>query len=115
VRASTRRLLEGMGHNVIAAATAAEALEHWAADSAIDVIVSDVVLRETTGPQVVECMLAQRNLRVLFISGYLDESQQHPLIQLAEFLPKPFGPEQLGLSLRRVLALPPLQRTPAAN
>ena len=74
----------------------------------IDVIVSDVILPGVTGPRLVAELLAAHPVRVLFISGYLDDALKDPLLERAAFLPKPFSRRDLAAKLAAVLAAPPI-------
>ena len=70
-------------------------------------MVSDVILPGGTGPRLVAELLAGGPLRVLFISGYLDDSLKDPLLKRTAFLPKPFSRRDLEAKLADVLAAPP--------
>jgi FixJ family two-component response regulator len=65
-------------------------------------MVTDVIMPGVTGPKIAELLAPTRpEMKVLFISGYSDESvTRHGLVGPGRaFLSKPFGPELL---LRRV-------------
>ena len=109
VRSATARMLESLGHRVIECAHPAEARTLWKRSAAeIDVIVSDVILPGATGPRLVAELLATHPVRVLFISGYLDDALKDPLLERAAFLPKPFSRRDLATKLTAVLAAPPV-------
>jgi PAS domain S-box-containing protein len=93
VRSMTARMLSRAGHRVLSAATPAEACalfeEHG---TAIDLLMTDIVMPEMHGPALAERLRAERpDLRVLFVSGY---SEAMPAGSLADdrmaFLAKPF-------------------------
>jgi CheY-like chemotaxis protein len=108
VRTATTGMLRSLGHRVIECSQPAEARAVWRASAAeIDVVVSDVILRGGTGPRLVAELLADGPLRVLFISGYLDDSLKDPLLKRTSFLPKPFSRRDLEAKLADVLAAPP--------
>jgi len=81
----------------------AEALQIAAAHTGpIQLMVTDVIMPGMTGPSIVDLVAPTRpEMKVLFVSGYSDESVTR--LGLAgpgrAFLSKPFGPEVL---LRRV-------------
>ena len=109
VRSATARMLQSLGHRVIECAQAAEARTIWRSAAAeIDVVMSDVILPGVTGPRLVAELLASRPVRVLFISGYLDDALKDPLLERAAFLPKPFSRGDLEAKLAAVLAAPPI-------
>ena len=111
VRSATGRMLESLGHRVIECAQPAEARAIWTSSAAeIDLIVSDVILPGMTGPRLVAELLAAHPVRVLFISGYLDDALKDPLLERAAFLPKPFSRRDLAAKLAAVLAAPPVTR-----
>ncbi len=68
----TQRLLESAGYKVIATTTATEALTIFEADpQTIDIVVSDVVMPEISGPEMIKRMLIIKPpLKHLFISGH---------------------------------------------
>jgi signal transduction histidine kinase/CheY-like chemotaxis protein len=88
------RLLRGAGFEVAAARTGAEALDSVATSGPLDLVVTDVVLPQMSGPELVRRLRASRpQLRVLYVSGHgaanLGEVGGEPLV------PKPFTSEQL--------------------
>jgi signal transduction histidine kinase/CheY-like chemotaxis protein len=102
VRSATSRMLQSFGHQVIECAQPAEARAIWRTSAGeIDVVVSDVILPGMTGPRLVAELLAAHPVRVLFISGYLDDALQDPMLERAAFLPKPFSRRDLGRSSPR--------------
>jgi PAS domain S-box-containing protein len=95
-----RRILERAGHTVIAARHGQDGLASWAEHgSAIDVVVTDLVMPELGGREMVSTIRQSRpNIPVLFMSGYTDDEVMrrqldHPSIK---FLAKPFDPKALA-------------------
>jgi two-component system cell cycle sensor histidine kinase/response regulator CckA len=107
LRELLREVLEANGYSTLVARDGAEALQIVDAHGGpIQIAVTDVILPDMTGPQVVEIVAQARpEMKVLYISGYSDESVvRHGLIGPGRaFLSKPFGPEALLQKLRSCL------------
>ncbi len=107
VRRLTCRALEIQGYTVLAAANADEAAvlsETHAGE--IDLMVTDVVMPQTSGRTVAERAVARRpRMKVLFMSGYTDDAiVRHGVLDAGTaFLQKPFTPVSLGRKVRDVL------------
>jgi len=107
VRKLTRRMLEARGYHVLVAASGADALR--IADQAagrIDLLLTDVIMPGMSGREVALLLgPAHPNMRVLFVSGYTDESIVHEgmLEPGLAFLQKPFTAEGLARKVREVL------------
>jgi len=108
VRKLICEVLAGRGYQVLEAVRGGDAIrlaaEHH---GSIHLLLTDVVMPEMSGPQVLEQMRArQPNMKVLFMSGYTDEAMAHHgiLDSSAPFLQKPFLPETLARKAREVLA-----------
>ena len=109
VRASTTRLLESLGHDVVAHGDATAALQAWrAAPMAIDLILSDVVMPGGGGPELVRALPAGHAARVVFMSGYANDAFKDATLAHVPFIAKPFTQRDLALKLEEVLASPPL-------
>src|SRR6266581_1478339 len=119
VRKLTRRILEARGYRVLAAAGGAEALilsqdlealrvvEHAA--GRIDLLLTDVIMPSMSGREVALLLQpAHPNMRVLYVSGYTDESivRQGILEPGIAFLQKPFTVDALARKVREVLDSP---------
>jgi signal transduction histidine kinase len=104
VRILARRTLEERGYNVLVARNAEEALEIANARS-IDVLLTDIVMPRTSGPQLVARYLATRPAPlVIYMSGYADDAlAQYELDPAAVFLRKPFTPMTLARTVREAL------------
>jgi PAS domain S-box-containing protein len=102
VRKTLRRQLERLGFSVLEAEGGPQGLE-FAAESAPDVLVCDVLMPQMTGPKLAACLREHYpTLPVLFISGEGD----HGFAELAEktrYLPKPFDPATLATELAFLL------------
>jgi len=113
VRRATAEVLRLLGHTVTECESPNAALETVArTPDAFDLVVSDVILAGGTGPELVEKLLALGPRRVLFVSGFLHDSLEHPLLRRAPFLPKPFNRRALAEKIEEVLAAPPLVAAP---
>ncbi len=98
-----RAALLSAGHEVHHANHPTLALE-LARRHSIDVLVTDVVMPGMTGPELAERVRALHpSVRVLFISGYVDEGSREGLGG-ATFLTKPFKTRELMETVNRVLA-----------
>jgi two-component system, cell cycle sensor histidine kinase and response regulator CckA len=110
VRAYAARILSELGYTVIEASTGTEALEVGARHaSAIDLLVTDVVLPGPQGDELSRRLCALRpGMRVLYISGFTESSEIHrrAIDESVAFLLKPFSGEALGWAARQVLDRP---------
>jgi two-component system cell cycle sensor histidine kinase/response regulator CckA len=99
------RVLKEQGYTVLEAETPSEALRFSAKFSGrIDAIVTDVVMPEMSGPELIEQLVLSRpDLRTLFMSGYADHDMLLAL-EASQCLEKPFTPEALARKLRQVLS-----------
>jgi len=108
VRDLVRRVLERYGYRVLVTATPREALVIAGGESQpIELLLSDVVLPEMTGPALAtEVRALQPGIRVLYMSGYTDSDIVHRgvLVEGTPFLQKPFTPQTLARKVREVLA-----------
>jgi CheY-like chemotaxis protein len=107
VRSLVRRALEEHGYHVLTAANGREALEvHGRHEGPLHALVTDVVMPEMGGREVVEHLCPLRpEMRVLFISGHSDDSSVRSGIDKygAAYLPKPFALETLVASVQALL------------
>ena len=107
VRATVRRMLERLGYRVREAASGAEALGMLdTSHERIDLLLTDVVMPDIQGRQLVETVLEQALApRVLYMSGYTeDEILLRGLgASDAALLQKPITPEALARAVRTAL------------
>jgi signal transduction histidine kinase/ActR/RegA family two-component response regulator len=92
------QVLSRNGYDVVVAQSGEEALVRMGeVEGAIDLLVSDVVMAELSGPELAESLQAANPaLRVLLTSGTADESVLSGLLPgTAAFLAKPFRPSAL--------------------
>ena len=108
VRHISVRMLRGLGYEVIEAASGNDARRLLSENGGrrVDLLLTDLVMPQTSGRQFADALReAHPNIKVLFISGYLEESLQ-PSDRCAPemfFLPKPFDSEQLAAKVREAL------------
>ncbi len=107
VREMAAEILTGQGYEVLGAARCVEALglaeRH---EGPIQLLVTDVVMPEMSGPEVASRLVALRpDLKVLYVSGYADDALgQHGVLEPGvAFLPKPFTSRELARKVREVL------------
>jgi two-component system cell cycle sensor histidine kinase/response regulator CckA len=107
VRRIICRALEGQGHRVRPASTAAGALQAMEEEGAVDLVISDFVLPDRRGGSLVD-ELRRRwpGVPVLLVSGYT-ASTTGTLPAGTPFLEKPFTPSELVARVAELLAAPP--------
>jgi len=108
VRHISIRVLQGLGYDVIEAANADDArrllAEHG--ERKIHLLLTDIVMPQMNGRDFAKWLHQTRpDTKVVFISGYLDESMQADGLLNGDpfFLPKPFNPGQLAQKVRQAL------------
>ncbi len=107
VRRIARLALEAYGYTVLAAddgRTAMILAEQFG--RVIDLVVTDVVMPEMSGMQLVAKIRARfPTLQVLFVSGYANDPTNHDAVVRASsaYLLKPFSPHQLAAKVRQIL------------
>jgi PAS domain S-box-containing protein len=107
VRRLARVALERLGYRVLVAENGRDALEVAEAHGApIDLLVTDVIMPELDGGQLARALVALRpGLKVLFVSGYVDDAIVRRGVQGAgvALLDKPFTANTLARRVRAVL------------
>lgn len=117
VRGLIREVLRGRGYRVFEARNGKEGLDVFRRRAEeIDLVVTDVVMPEMSGPEMVGHMRARAPLLpVLFLSAYPDyavESQGRLDLPLAWFLAKPFTPAEFLAEVARIISAYPRARRP---
>ena len=109
VRDLTRRMLEESGYRVLSAANGMDALQLCATNlEQIDLMVTDVVMPRMRGVEVARRVARIRpSLRVLFMSGYTDNSIHADIAGSISFLQKPFTLDELLGAVRTALSSEP--------
>jgi two-component system, cell cycle sensor histidine kinase and response regulator CckA len=108
VRHLSVRVLRSLGYDVLEAANGddAQLLIGARAGKKIDLLLTDMVMPQMSGRRFADWMnKTSPGTKVVFISGYLQESLQADdrYDQEMFFLPKPFDPEQLAMKIREAL------------
>ena len=107
VRGLTRRILAMHGYTVLEARHGADALEVAARHAGpIHLLLTDVVMPQMGGRLLADRLAVTRpQMRVLFMSGYIDDAvTRHGILETeTAFLPKPFTPDGLARKVREVL------------
>lgn len=110
VRAMANKTLEQSGYIVLTASHGAEALA-MSGDfkGRIDLLVTDVVMPQMGGGELAQRIVAQRpELKILYISGYLDDVNVRVKVSKAgaAFLPKPFTAQKLAEKVAELIERP---------
>jgi signal transduction histidine kinase/ActR/RegA family two-component response regulator len=102
VRTATVGALEDLGYEPVACASGAEALALF--DSMdFDLVISDVIMPEMTGPEMIREMKARRSdIAVLFVTGYVGEGEGEDLVGY-DLLRKPFTVNTLSTAVATAL------------
>jgi len=107
VRNLARVILSGQGYRVLEAASGQAALflcqNH---PETVDLLVTDVIMPQITGPELYEKLRTQRpELGVLYMSGYTNDAitRHGPLEEGINFVQKPFTPSGLAKKVREAL------------
>jgi PAS domain S-box-containing protein len=121
IRALISRMLGRYGYTVLHARNGAQAARiAERRDSAIHLLLTDVVMPEVGGRRLADQMLEHRpNLQVLFISGFTGNERVREIIDDRQFffLAKPFDVSRLPMLVRDILdkrrrSSPPEQKAP---
>ncbi|WP_422034640.1 response regulator [Reyranella sp.] len=107
VRVTAKLQLEDLGFEVVAAASGDEALDLLSCDRTIDVLFTDVIMPGMDGGELAEqARLIQRDLRIVFTSGYLGDAlvNKGNITSTSHLLAKPYRRRDLASMMRRILA-----------
>jgi CheY-like chemotaxis protein len=108
VRHISVRVLRSLGYHVMEAANGDDAQRLISYENAreVDLLLTDMVMPQMSGRDFADWLRkTSPKTKVVFISGYLEESLQpaHRCGQETFFLAKPFDPEQLATKVREAL------------
>jgi len=109
VRLFAKRVLTGLGYQVLEASSGAEAMSlHNGHSGAIDLLLSDIAMPQMSGRQLAGLLARIRpEIRVLLMSGYAGLPAGTDSTDRYEFIQKPFSPAELARKVRAVLAAGP--------
>lgn len=110
VRVLFQAILGENGYKVLSASRPDEALELAAANAGtIDVLITDVVMPQMSGPELVERLEAvSPGMKVVLLSGYTAESLRNRGLHVGSvFIQKPFDDITLLQTVRSLLATAP--------
>jgi PAS domain S-box-containing protein len=102
----TKRMLEPRGYKVLLSSNADEAIRQFDQTPSIDVILTDVIMPGSSGPELARQLMGRRaDLKVLYMSGYTEDAITHHgvLDPGIAFIHKPFTAETLSRKIREVL------------
>jgi two-component system, cell cycle sensor histidine kinase and response regulator CckA len=98
------RALRSFGHKVVEARDAVEAIGICRQERSIDLLVTDVAMPETSGPELARKLKSlQPKLKVLFMTGHPGSAVTGGGRRDACFLQKPFKPSALARKVRDIL------------
>ncbi len=108
VRVFSTRALANKGYDIIEANSGRRALAIIKEKiNEIDIIISDVVMPEVSGPEIVkEAIKIRPDIKVIFISGYAEDAflkNEDIDVTKFHFLPKPFTLNELTIKVKEVL------------
>jgi two-component system cell cycle sensor histidine kinase/response regulator CckA len=103
VRAVVSEMLKLAGHSVTVAVTAAEALAVSSREAPFDLVISDIVMPDMNGTDLVALMRERSGnpVKTLFISGYAQD--RFELDSTNRFLQKPFSSNELAVAVQAAL------------
>jgi CheY-like chemotaxis protein len=108
LRDTTESILKSLGHNVVAASNAAEALDIWSSDNCFDIVFSDVVMPgHMNGVELALTLLADSpKLKVLLTSGFVDPANASDLLRDAKLpmIHKPYRKAELAAQLEQLIS-----------
>ncbi len=106
VRVFAARALKSKGYKVFEARTGEQALEILQEQSAVDLMVTDMMMPGMDGGTLARLIRAERpEIKILLISGYSEEVARGDIVDTEDFhfLPKPFSLGQLVSKVKDVL------------
>ncbi len=103
---TTRRMLESIGYTVVATTNASDAIKVIQTNQPpIDLLISDVIMPQTNGPDMVHDILKLKpQLPFFFISGYTANLHlERKFAKMPDLLSKPFTRQQIAVKVRNHL------------
>jgi two-component system cell cycle sensor histidine kinase/response regulator CckA len=105
VREIATERLRSEGYIVLEASSGPEALDVCTAHQCkIDLLLTDLIMPGMTGRMLADILTARRaGLKVIFMSGYIDDSRTEGMVQGLNFIPKPLDWDRLKSMVRELL------------
>jgi signal transduction histidine kinase/ActR/RegA family two-component response regulator len=105
VSRSTVAALDELGHRPLPCASGREAIEVLERDPSIELVVTDVMMPEMTGPELVRHVAARWPwIAILFVTGYVGEAGDAEELAGHDILRKPFTVSALAAAVGSALA-----------
>jgi DNA-binding NtrC family response regulator len=106
LRSAVSRVLRDAGYRVMQARNASDALSQIKSKT-VDLLLTDVIMPRSSGIELAQMASAiSPRTQVLYMSGHPEDPHIRALMGNANFLEKPFNPDELIQAVRRVLASP---------
>ncbi len=100
-------MVDELGYETIEASTAGDAIAIFSKDpDRIDLVISDIVMPEEDGPEMIKNFLAiRKDIKVIFMSGYAEDEIVHDSVYRiqdshAAFIKKPFSLAEIRSLIR---------------
>jgi signal transduction histidine kinase/CheY-like chemotaxis protein len=104
VSSATVSALDELGHRPVACASGSEALEFLGRTPDIDLVITDVMMPEMTGPELVRIVQERwPHIAVLFVTGFVGEAGEAERIAGYDILRKPFTISGLSAAVAAAL------------
>ena len=103
VLASTRAMLDDLGHVTLVASSAAEALQTLDSRPDVELLLTDHAMPQMTGAQLIDTIRGERpHLAIVLATGYAELEEKAMAPDIATLM-KPFTQDQLSESIRAAL------------
>jgi diguanylate cyclase (GGDEF)-like protein len=105
------------GYRAVEAANSEQAIQIMNEEEDIEVMICDIVLPGMSGLELSQCLAEHRNLQVLYISGYMEDTLMYReyLKNTAHVLTAPFTAQDLSEKLQELAAAPRISAGPQVH